>query len=208
MNNTFTKIFTHKALPYLELRYSNSNAHYKKHFHDTFSLGLNKEGLSIYTNENKKYTLDKNMLSIINPNVVHSCNSCTKKLNVFYMMYLDKTWCAGIQKLINPKIDEFINIPSDLLEDEKMYNNYLNLCEILFSSALFCEKENKLFIFFLDFFSLYLNEELLPCKKNKNFEEILLFLNANYKENISLQDLSDKFNLNIFYIMGISKNYS
>ncbi|WP_228200537.1 hypothetical protein [Arcobacter peruensis] len=61
MNKTFTKVFIHKKLPFLELRYSNSNAHYKKHFHDTFSIGVNKKGTSIYQNRNKSYILKKEM---------------------------------------------------------------------------------------------------------------------------------------------------
>ena len=44
MKKIFTKIFTDKNIPFLELRYSNSNTHYKEHFHDTFSIGANKKG--------------------------------------------------------------------------------------------------------------------------------------------------------------------
>jgi len=84
MQKTFTKIFTDKNIPFIELRYSNSNAHYKKHFHSTFSIGINKEGVSVYTNSDKIYTLDKNMISIMNPNAVHSCNSCSEILNEYY----------------------------------------------------------------------------------------------------------------------------
>jgi len=32
MKKTFIKIFTDKRLPFIELRYSNSNTHYKEHF--------------------------------------------------------------------------------------------------------------------------------------------------------------------------------
>jgi len=46
MKKTFTKVFTHKKLPFIELRYSNSNAHYKKHFHATFSIGVIKRVLA------------------------------------------------------------------------------------------------------------------------------------------------------------------
>ena len=97
--NTFTKIFTHEKLAFIELRYSNSNAHYKKHFHDTFSLGVNKKGLSTYFNNESFYTLDKNMISIINPKAVHSCNSCNDEQNEYYMLYLDTKWCRNIQKI-------------------------------------------------------------------------------------------------------------
>ena len=77
-NKTFTKIFTDKKLPYLELRYSNNTKHYKEHVHDTFSIGINVEGKSIYTNKNKRYDFDKNMIAVVNANDVHSCNPIEK----------------------------------------------------------------------------------------------------------------------------------
>lgn len=201
---TFTKIFTDKSLPYLELRYSNSNAHYKKHFHETFSLGVNKEGLSIYTNENKDYSLGSNMISIINPNVVHSCNSCSEVLNVFYMMYLDKHWCSNIQRSINAEVKEFVPIPEDILESKEFYFRYIELCKSLFLPLLIQEKENELINFMFDFFCLYL-KEVKKEVKDEIYEKILHFLNENYKENISLQDLSNEFDLNSFYIIRLFK---
>lgn len=204
MKKTFTEIYTNKKMPYLELRYSNSNEHYKKHFHNTFSIGVNKEGKSIYTNEKDKYLLDKNMLSIINPKYVHSCNSCTNILNIFYMMYLDKKWCYNIQKLIKEDINEFINIPVSILEDKSFYKRYIELCEILFLDISVYEKENELINFMLDFFSLYLGE-INVNKTDKVFENIRDYIDINYKQNIQLEDLSKVFNLNKFYIIRLFK---
>lgn len=205
MKKTFTKIFTHEKLAYLELRYSNSNNHFKKHFHDTFSLGVNVEGKSIYTNKEEEYILDKNMLSIINPNVVHSCNSCTNVLNKFYMMYLDVSWCFKIQSLIDVNIKEFLPLPSDLLNDKNFYNRYLDLCDFLFSNACINEIENELINFMIDFFSLYLKNSKEE-KKDENFENIVLYIQEHYAENISLDFLSKEFNLNAFYIIRLFKN--
>ena len=201
MKKTFTKIFTHETLTYLELRYSNSNNHFKKHFHDTFSLGVNVEGKSVYTNKNKEYILDENMLSIINPNVVHSCNSCTNVLNKFYMMYLDVSWCVKIQSLLDLNIKEFVPIPNDLLNDKIFYKRYIELCEFLFSNACINEKENELINFMIDFFSLYIKNSKKE-KKDENFEKILLYIQEHY----SLELLSEKFNLNTFYIIRLFKN--
>ena len=205
MNKTFTKVFTHENLPFLELRYSNSNAHYKKHFHDTFSIGVNKEGRSIYENSTKSYPLDKNMLSIINPLEVHSCNSCTDVLNIYYMLYLDTSWCMNIQKLINCEIKEFVKIPIHILEDESFYKDFINLCEFIFHDNSILEKEDELIKFFLNFFSLYLENKEVELVDAK-FQEILLYLDENYKENISLDELSNKFELNPFYIIRLFKS--
>lgn len=205
MSKTFTKVFVDENLPFLELRYSNSNAHYKKHFHDTFSIGVNKEGLSIYENTKKSFTLDKNMLSIINPKEVHSCNSCSDILNIYYMLYLDTSWCQNIQKLINPNVNEFVNIPSSLLEDENFYMDFLDLCEYLFSNNSILDKENELIKFFINFFSLYL-ENIKEKIVDEKFFKIVDFLNINFCENISLDDLSKQFNLNTFYIIRLFKS--
>lgn len=205
MNKTFTKIFVNGKLPFLELRYSNSNAHYKKHFHDTFSIGINKQGLSIYTNGEKEYTLDKNILSIINPQEVHSCNSCSDVLNIYYMLYLDTSWCKNIQKLINFKIEEFVNIPTSILEDKEFYEKFLDLCEYLFSNNSILEKEDELIKFFMNFFSLYLEETKDEIRDDK-FLQILNYLNENFQENISLEDLALKFDLNTFYIIRLFKS--
>jgi AraC-like DNA-binding protein len=205
MNNTFTKIFTDESLPFVELRYSNSNAHYKNHFHDTFSLGVNKEGISIYTNSDKTYTLDKNMLSIINPQEVHSCNSCSDVLNIYYMLYLDTSWCMNIQKLINNEVKDFIRVPSHILEDESLYDEFISLCEYLFLEDSSLDKEDALIKFFIKFFSLYL-EEKEEKLIDERYELILSYLNENYKENITLDELSTKFELNPFYIIRLFKS--
>ena len=205
MKKTFTKIFTDKNLPFIELRYSNSNAHYKKHFHSTFSIGVNKEGVSIYINSDKNYTLDKNMISIMNPNAVHSCNSCTEVLNEYYMMYLDKDWCRDIQKSINADVEEFVHVSEHILEDETVYIEFLKLCEQLFSQNSYLDKEDELINFLIKFFSLYIEKntnEIVDAK----FEKIVAYLDKNYKDNISLDELSKMFDLNTFYIIRLFKS--
>ncbi|WP_428024541.1 AraC family transcriptional regulator [Arcobacter sp.] len=206
MKKTFTKIFKDKKLPFLELRYSNSNKHYKKHFHDTFSLGINEQGLSVYTNNDKVYTLDDSSgLSIVNPYAVHSCNSCTEVLNIYYMLYLDIAWCRDIQKSIDDRVSDFVNIPVDILDDKAFYNEYLSLCKFLFSDNHILDKEDVLIDFFIRFFSLFLDKSEVPTI-NKEYDEIVLFLQKNYKENISIEELSKIFNLNPYYIIRLFKS--
>lgn len=206
MKKTFTKIFKDKQLPFLELRYSNSNKHYKKHFHDTFSLGINEQGLSIYTNNDKAYTLDDSSgLSIVNPYAVHSCNSCTEVLNIYYMLYLDVSWCRDIQKSIDDRAIDFVNLPVDILEDKNFYDEYLDLCKFLFSDSYILDKEDMVIDFFVKFFSLYLHKSEVP-NISEEFDEIVSYLQENYKENISIEELSKLFNLNTFYIIRLFKS--
>ncbi|WP_419767995.1 AraC family transcriptional regulator [Arcobacter sp.] len=205
MKKIFTKTFKNKNLPFLELRYSNSNTHYKKHFHDSFSLGVNKKGESLYTNSDKSYKLTKNKLSIMNPHEVHSCNASSEVLNEYYMMHLDTSWCRDIQKLIDEKITSYINVPTHILEDESFYNEYLFLCRYLFEEHSIVDKEDALINFFIKFFSLFLEESQTPLI-DKKFELIIKYMNDKYKENISLDDLAKYFELNPFYIIRLFKS--
>ena len=205
MKKIFTKVFIDKKLPFIELRYSNSNTHYKKHFHSTFSIGINKSGVSTYSNSGKIYTLEKNMLSIINPNAVHSCNSCSESLNEYYMMYLDKDWCRDIQKSINEKVENFIHVSEHILKDEKVYLEFINLCEQLFSEVSYLNKKDELIDFLIKFFSLFIEEDTHEVRNDK-FDKMITYLNQNYKDNISLDELSNEFELNPFYIIRLFKS--
>ena len=202
---TFTKIFIDNKLPFIELRYSNNTKHYKEHIHDTFSVGINIEGKSIYTNKDKKYNFDKDMIAIVNANDVHSCNPILKTPNLYYMLYLDEKWCYDIQKSICEEIEAFKAFPEDILYDKKLYRDFFNLCEFLFEENTYLEKEDELIKFFTKLFSKHI-EESKEKIEDKSFEAIINFLKENYKENISLNELSEKFELNSFYIIRLFKS--
>lgn len=202
---TFTKIFTHEKIPYLELRYSNNTKHYKEHIHENFSIGINLEDKSIYTNKNKRYNLDVGMIAIVNANTIHSCNPILKTPNLYYMMYLDEKWCYGIQKSICDESNSFKAFPKDILHDKKLYKKFKNLCETIFDDTHYFEKENELINFFTELFTPYIKESTSKID-DPVFYKIVLYLKENYKENISLEELSQKFNLNSFYIIRLFKS--
>lgn len=202
----FTKTYINEKLPFIELRYSNSNHHYKNHFHDTFSLGANKEGSSIYLNKDKRFLLEKDKLSIINPHDVHSCNSTSEVLNKYYMMYLDVKWCENIQKSINPNIESFSNISEEFLVSREYYERFINLCDFVFDENSIEEKENELLNFYFDFFSLFL-EDTKDILVDDRFNEISTYIKKHYKENLTLDDLSNKFDINPFYLIRLFKTH-
>jgi len=203
--NTFTKIFTNKKLPFLELRYSNNTKHYKEHLHETFSIGINLEDKSIYTNKDKKYDFDVGMLAVVNPNEIHSCNPILDTPNLYYMMYLDEKWCYTIQKSICDLQISFKPFPKDILYDIKLFEEFKTLCETIFSDINYFEKENELINFFTKLFRPYLKESTTKIE-DPIFEKIISYFKENYKENISLEELSQKFELNSFYIIRLFKS--
>ncbi|WP_258239018.1 AraC family transcriptional regulator [Arcobacter sp. F155] len=191
-------------LPFLELRHSNSGNHYKEHIHESFSIGINIKGKSIYTNKEKKYDFEKGLIAIVNPNEIHSCNALSKQNHEYYMLYLDKKWCYEIQKTISEQITSFQNYPKSLLNSTSFYKEFKNLCELLFSKITVQEKENELIEVFTKLFEndISYNKEKI---EDKNFDLICDYLKKNFKENISLEELGKKFSLNPFYIIRLFK---
>lgn len=118
------------------------------------------------------------------------------------MLYLDTTWCFEIQKSIYSNITSFQNYPENIIKDLTLYKKFITLCELLFSNETLEEKENELIEFFIKLFKdkLPTNNEKI---EDKNFEKICEYLNKNYKENISLEELAKKFELNPFYIIRL-----
>ena len=201
---TFTKIFTDKKLPFIELRHTNNTKHYKEHLHETFSMGINLEDKSIYTNKDKRYEFDVGMIALVNPNEIHSCNPIKKTPNLYYMMYLDEKWCYGIQNSICEQIDSFKAFPEDILYDLDLYNEFKALCETIFCDIPYIEKEDELINFFSKLFGKHL-EETKENIEDPLFKNILKYLDENYKKNISLEELSYRFDLNSFYIIRLFK---
>ena len=203
MNQTL--YFTDKKLNYLELRYSKSNTCYKEHVHNTLSIGAILNGKRVYINKNKTFILRKKQLAIINPNTSHSCNNNTKSANKLYMLYLSKDWCFSIQQSIFPNLKEFIPFSNELINNKTIYNNFIKLCELLFSNSLILEKETFLIKFFSSLYVKYNKPIKIELKDTSIINEIIKYLNINIKEDISLNDLSKEFNLSTFYITKLFK---
>lgn len=199
-----SKYYVDKKLPFLELRYSNTNNCYKEHFHETFSIGAIIQGEREYTNINESFVLKPNQLALVNPNTIHSCNS--NMSNEIYMLYLDKKWCYKIQKDIFSNIDEFIMIETKLINDNKKYNKFIALCKILFSNAFYIQKESLLIDFiselYLDLLKVNINNR---DHSNNKIELIIDYLKININENLTLEDISKEFNLSTYYLTRLFK---
>ncbi|XPV68595.1 MAG: AraC family transcriptional regulator [Halarcobacter sp.] len=201
-----TRIFADSKMPYVELRYSKTNLDYKEHIHDTLSIGAISKGSRIYRNQNKDYNISKNDLAIINPNTPHSCNSIDKNQTDYYMLYINKEWLFKIQKEINPSQTQFWNFQETLIHNKKDYETFIHLCEILLSKTFYLEKEAILTEFITNLYLQYLHlEEKTYINQNSKINSIIEFLKDNIQENISLDELSQQFNLSTFYIIKLFK---
>ncbi|AXX91048.1 AraC family transcriptional regulator [Malaciobacter molluscorum LMG 25693] len=196
-----TKIYIDKNLPFLELRYSFSDLSYKEHFHhDIFSIGAVIRGKREYKNRDNLYEISKNDLAIVNPNVIHSCNCLQSHKSEYYMLYINKHWICDI---LNFK--EYLDFKDELIHDDKLFNEFINVCETIFSNRLYLEKELKLIDFISKIYENYSEVKSSKIKNNTKIDSLVKFLEENVKENITLEQLSKNFNLSKFYIIKLFK---
>ncbi|RXJ86147.1 AraC family transcriptional regulator [Arcobacter sp. CECT 8985] len=196
-----TKIYTDKNLPFLELRYSFSNLSYKEHFHhDIFSIGAVINGQREYKNKNNKYIISKNDLAIVNPNIIHSCNCKELQNSEYYMLYLNKHWICDVLDF-----KEFVNVKDELIQNKELFNEFINVCEAIFSNMLYLEKELILIDFITKIYENHSNIKPLKIKNSTKIDNLVKFLEQNVKKDITLEELSKKFDLSKFYIIKLFK---
>ncbi|WP_404319335.1 AraC family transcriptional regulator [Malaciobacter canalis] len=196
-----TKFFTDAKLPFLELRYSKSKLDYKEHIHNTFSIGAIIKGKRVYTNKNNYYTICKNHLAIVNPNTIHSCNSINNEESFYYMLYLNKAYLKSLFQTEN-----FLEFKKELVEDKESYNEFLKLCKVIFSNEFYIKKEQYLINFILNLYKKHSDfKEEYTKDKLKISNEIVDYLHKKVDSDITLEELSKKFNLSKFYLLKLFK---
>lgn len=192
-------LFKNEKLPFIELRYvKNIPACTKMHLHEELTLTIIKEGsLKIIFNEDS-FDLLPNEVVLINEQVPH-CATINKKSYDGYVLYLDKKF------LLKNHLQ--YSLPYTLLQNKTIYTEFLLLCNCLLDEkCIDLEKEEKLFNFCFLIFSLDKKDFLFEKKEQKLANEIKDYLDINYLENFSLEELSLEFELSIVHLIRVFKN--
>lgn len=137
-----TEVFyKHPLLPYLECRRStNSGRRYKTHAHAAFSIGAIDVGAVSYRVGGESGTLKPGELILINPDAPHYCNPSGEVDRNYYVLYLEKAWCAGVQKALW-NIGSFTPVRDCVLRDQEAYLSFVSAMELLLREGDALEKE-------------------------------------------------------------------
>ena len=212
MNKLYKSIFfKNDKLPFVESRYVvDSDYNYDEHFHETLSIGAIEEGRVEYIHQNDKFVLKPNELSIINPNIMHSCNPTEDEARTYHMIYLDTVWCKGLQEMIFENVDCYIPIDKVQIKDKVLFDKYIKLNYLLLDNSIFyLEKEEKLQEYFIELFTKYckIKEKKVLHIKNKEskIEKAKLYIENNCLNNLIIKDISDYVELSEFHFIKLFK---
>ncbi|MEN8904330.1 MAG: AraC family transcriptional regulator [Clostridiales bacterium] len=172
-------------------RCSNSIQSSKSHIHQELSIGYIEKGSTVLSVNKKDYYLTQGEAVIIYPFVSHQCNPINIKQWKFTMIYVDKP-------LFN-----HIDIYDSFLGIKKLSSNKTfilkELIDILFSQELNFIKETFLINTLIKLFGI--SESLTYIRTKKPIEQIYYYIKKNFLEEISLNELQKKFNINKFTLI-------
>lgn len=189
----------------IEIKKCNDNVHASKaHFHNEVSIGLIDKGKCELQLQGKSYELSEKTILIIPPNVVHKCNPQDYRNWNFKMLYINKQWLKSsfstefqYDDIIYKKLDDNMYFCSN-----EIFNKIENTkIDIEYESSLLANISSLIKMN---------NEEF--CKINfkdthfKKIEAIKDYINKNYLNNITLDDLSQIANLSKYYIVKQFEN--
>jgi AraC-like DNA-binding protein len=191
----------HPTLPFAECRYSkNSGRHYKPHMHKTFSIGAIDQGEVIYQVEGKIAKLQPGSLALINPEILHSCNPTEFCKRSYYMLYLDVEWCLQLQQSLW-QLETFSPVNTILLEDNSVYQQYINTMELLMDEGDLLEKEQMLVDIVENIFLQACEPATVKSEPSLQIEQLKQQLSMNLDIDASMRQLSLKLQANPYTLL-------
>jgi len=192
--------------PYIEIRRTDmSNVAYKPHAHDHLSIGAVDGGETVMNCCGKDSVVSEGAMVFFNPNEPHSCNPVNKEGRSYWMMYLDVKWCESIQKEMFGS-DGFVPLTSGCVTDEELFSDFCNYCRAVVNGEEYYDGEYELIRIVTRIFEKYCTQEPLADIPSVILKEVAEYIEANPFDNISLEELADKFRQNRFHLLRCFRN--
>lgn len=191
-----TQIFKSSKLNFLELRYIEKITQCQKmHLHEELTITAIKKGsLNIIFNESKKLLNPKELI-IINDHISH-CATLNEVSEHGYVLYINKEYLKALEIFYDKDFEHIFS--------EKVYEKFIYLCEILLDEkASLIFKEEYFLEFCIDTFN---KNEAQKCEENDKLAfKIKEYLDKNYLEELTLEEMAETFNLSTIHLIRVFK---
>ena len=177
-----------------------SGRHYKVHMHSAFSIGAIDSGSVEYTVGAEKGSLSSGELVLINPETLHSCNPDNEFPRNYYVLYVDREWCAALQRSIW-NVDRFV--PSGLckLRDAKLYESFIRGMETILGRDDLLKKEQTVAELMERIFRASCADERQREEPWADIEKVTSMLNSRLSEEILLGEIAEDCAVNPFTLL-------
>jgi len=199
-----TLIYKFKNKELISARYSVFNRKcFKKHMHESFSIGLILDGNAQVIIENMNYEVTKDSIVIINPRQWHSCNPASDHPWSYYMFYIDETWFkTKITEITGINKSEIL-IKSNILLKNNLVNKLKDLYKSIESRNTIMDIEEKTYSIINYIFNL---NEKIEVRENKNeINSAINYMEENVENSVSLHDVVELLNMSPFHFIRLFK---
>lgn len=189
-------------LPFVECRYTRSSQSvFKPHIHSGLSIGAVDLGEVEYFVGGRSATLRPGSLALINPEILHSCNSLRTEGRSYYMLYLDVDWCLTVQKSLWD-IDSFVQFSIIKLDNPLLYNRYCQTLQHLLSPDIHLQEKEQLLV---DLVIAVFQNGCRPLAEKKhtptNITQLKKMLKEDLPKDLTLDSLADILGVNPYTLL-------
>jgi AraC-like DNA-binding protein len=168
---------------------------FKKHFHDSYSIGLVEAGASRFSWQHGNALLQPGDVVLLNPGEMHVCNPKAEGNWTYRMFYLDVSW---VESNLNP-----VEFNTHLVRQSAYYLRLCHIYDSLKNSASRLETDDWLIDTLSNLFQHYGNNQhkqtLAP--PSRSLQMVHDYLVEHYAEVISLVDLSRLSGLSQYHLL-------
>lgn len=173
-------------------------------------LGVINRGTRIYSIDKKELYVDKGKVFVLNEGEVHSFTSLNKRPHDYMCICFEKSCFENILGTIKEKTPKELFF-HNIIDDLHLYRLINRLCSNLLDKSVELENE-VLFLKIIE--QLDTNHLNIPCSLKSTYSEqrviklLREYIEENYKDNISINQLSQISGLSPYYLIRLfSKEY-
>ena len=168
--------------------------------HKTFCVGVIDQGEVNYQIDGKLVKLLPGSLALINPERLHACNPVEFSKRSYYMLFLDVDWCLQLQQSLW-QLETFSPVNTILLEDNSVYQQYINTMESLMDKKDLLEKEQILVDIVENIFLQACEPAAVKSEPSLQIEQLKLQLSMNLDIDISMRQIALKLQANPYTLL-------
>lgn len=204
--NNSVKFIRNSQLKNVELRFSHYRQHaFNKHTHDTYSIGLVREGQTEFFCHNRTEIIGSGEIALINPGEVHACNPKYNSALTYYMLYIEPNLIQDISVALSVRNNSATEFATPIVSDNWLYRGLTALSLTIIKAQSALEVETILYQTLAEVIRRYGNiASPKPASRpgaGQTMEVGRAYLMENLAQNVSLQEVAAHTGLSPFHFL-------
>ncbi|MBL7743440.1 MAG: AraC family transcriptional regulator [Chitinophagaceae bacterium] len=181
---------------------------FPRHFHDHYVIELVLSGADCFYCDGRNYTASHDQLILINPGEVHTGSTVADTPLHYFSLYPDRKALQQVAEVLCLPFTAEHNFRKVLVDQSPLAGKLKLLFDSLVSHAEIVKQEELFFDCMSDLLQQRFAEEeedKIATRYDPRIKLLVDFIHSNFKEDISLKQMSGLVNLNPFHVVRLFK---